>query len=260
MKYLFLDSFAYISPCMLASALYDMTKNKDRLERLCTIFEGASVTAREEKRCGMEAEFLQLDYQVQSTHVKTHDLMNLCEKLDTNEKTKEKLKEYITIDAEAISMDPSDALFESKAAFDSLVFVAYIFETISSLGVGTVYVPEVIVPSAEFSSPAMSQKVSNAIYIFKKHGISPVSSHICAPSFSQGWAAMCVCLGISPKVSHTGSIIKIGYGAGEDNIDDVPNILRAVYGEEGEEDMLFEAEMALNPSFYFSKATVLSEA
>ena len=92
MKYLFLDSFAFLSPSMLASALYDMTKNKDVLKKLCVGISDAEIFDSEVKRCGMEATFLQLCYETEKEEITKSELDAICEKLTVSEKTKRILR------------------------------------------------------------------------------------------------------------------------------------------------------------------------
>jgi hypothetical protein len=124
-------------------------------------------------------------------------------------------------------------------------------ETVFSLNAEKVYASKILIPSADMNLHKISEKISNSTYIFKKHNITPAATQFQAPSFSEEWAAMCAVLDISQKSSNTGNIIKIGYGAGEDDIYEVPNILRAVYGEE-DGDILFEAESAISLNFEYA--------
>ena len=252
MKYLFLDCFLFLSPKTLASALCDMTKNKEKLKKLCASLKNSHITFSEEKRCGMEAAYISLDYELQTEEITQKNLYALAEKLNVSENTKEKLLKYISYASEAKSIEPDKALFEAKSATDSLIFTAYALEIIKELKTEAIYVSKVPIPSPDISTQAMSQKISNALYILKKYGISPSHTPIDAPSLSEEWAALTAVLEPIQKSSKPGNIISTGYGAGEDNIDDMPNILRAVYGEDREDDILFEAEEALKLNFDFA--------
>ena len=249
MKYLFLDSFASFSPCILAGALMDITKNKDALKKLCAPLFDAEIFAWEEKRCGMEALFAQLAYDIQKNEINCDYLFSVCKKLDVSEKVRGSLDKYVKTITEAKSINPEDALFDAKKSVDDLIFTAYSLETLKDLKAEKIWVSKVLLSSPDVCSPKQSEKIFNAMYILKKHNISPTLLPIDAPFLSEEGAALLSVLDASLKGSVSGSIIKTGYGAGKEDIKEMPNILRAVYGEEGEFDLLTEAEMQIDNLF-----------
>lgn len=250
MKYLFFDSFASFSPCIVAGALMDIAKNKDALKKLCAPLFDAEIFAREEKRCGMEALFVGLGYEIQKKVINQDYLLNMCQKLDVGEKVRKSLMQYVEIITEAKSINPKEALFDAKKSLDALIFTAYSLETLRELKAEKIWVSKVLLSSPEVCSPNRSEKIFNAMYILKKHNISPTLLPIDAPFLSEEGAALLKVLDASLKCSASGSIIKTGYGAGKEDIKEMPNILRAVYGEEGEFDLLFEAEMQIDNAFF----------
>lgn len=249
MKYLFLDSFASFSPCIMAGALMDIAKNKDALKKLCAPLFDAEVFACEEKRCGMEALFVRLGYDIQKKVINRDSLFSMCQKLDVGERVRESLEQYVEIITEAKSINPNDALFDAKKSLDALIFAAYSLETLRELKAEKIWVSKVLLSSPDVCSPERAEKNFNAMYILKKHNICPTHLPIDAPFLSEEGAALLAVLNVSLKGCAAGSIIKTGYGAGEDDIAEMPNILRAVYGEEGEYDSLFEAEMQIDNVF-----------
>ncbi len=250
MKYLFLDTFASFSPCILAGSIMDIAKNKDALKKLCHPLFDSEIFVCEEKRCGMEAIFVRLGYDIQKKVINGDYLFDMCQKLDVSEKVREKLEQYVVIITEAKSINPKDALFDAKPSLDALIFTAYSLETIKELKAEKIWVSKVILSSPDVCSPKRSEIIFNAMYILKKHNICPTLLPIDETFLSEEGAALLSVLGASTACSASGSIIKTGYGAGEDDIPQMPNILRAVYGEKGEFDLLFEAEMQIDNEFF----------
>ena len=187
--------------------------------------------------------------EIQNEIINADYLFDMCKRLDISINTKDILNKYISITAEAKSIDPKNALFDAKSATDALIFSAYALETICDMKAEKVWVSRVLLSSPEVCSASQAQKNSNSMYILKKYNLCPTLTPVDAPFLSEEGAALMAVLDASCKSSVTPNIIKIGYGAGEDEICEMPNILRAVYGEEGEGDMLFEAETEFGELF-----------
>ncbi len=249
MKYLFLDCFASFSPCILAGGLLDMLKNEKSLKTLCERLGFTEIFIGEEKRCGMEANFVRLEYETKKATLNTDELFKICEKLSGENHIKEKLIKYVNIMAEAKSIEPKSAVFDAKKATDALIFTAYALDSISGLKAEKIWVSKVFLPSADMCSQTQAQKISNSMYILKKHNISYTTTPINTPFLSEEDASLLAILDASCKEGVRGNIIKIGYGAGEDDIKEMPNILRVVYGDDNNEDLLFTGAAEINDLF-----------
>ncbi len=233
MKYFYFDIFASFSPVMAASSVVDMLKSEDEFKTFSSLFTNSGADIKEVRRQSMEATLVSFSPCGEKTF-KYDELISLCNSLSLSQDVKEKLCLFIKILSEAKAFDVHDAEFKANEILPHLISSAYVFSKMEELGAQKVYVPRVFTREA---FPML--EMSECGYIVKKYGIKTECTDIDAPLFSEyGAAFLSVC---RPEFSLPASLlpIKIGYGAGEDDIKEVPNILRTVYGESDEEEKLF---------------------
>ncbi len=233
MKHLYFDIFASFSPVMAASSVVDMLKSEDEFKAFSLLFGGYDSDIKEVRRQSMEATLVTFCPFEEKTF-KYGELISLCEGLSLSQGVKDKLCLFIKILSEAKAFDVQDAEFKANEILPNLISSAYVFKKTEELDTQKVYVPRVFTRE---TLPML--EMSECEYIVKKYGIKTECTGIDVPLFSKyGAAFLSVC---RPEFSLPPSPlpIKIGYGAGEDDIKEVPNILRTVYGESDEEEKLF---------------------
>lgn len=251
MKYLYFDCFAGFAPAMAAGALLDMQSDEKLLNKISSAFPELALTIGEVKRCSMEAIVVEHSVSQSGKRVKKDELIACADRLDVSLNTKSQLESYVTVKAEAGAINPEDTEFDYDAELPDLICAAYVFETMGSLKVCKVNVSNVLYSDAAMLSGSQFLPVtkSETMYICKKYKIPVSPSPIEYELISENGAALLAVLGAAQCSSNPGNIIKIGYGAGSRDFDAVPNLVRAVYGEDDGGDMLFEAECAFENVF-----------
>ena len=237
MKCLCFDCYAGFDPVMAAGALLDISGDTECARRIC---KDGGFELKTVLRAGMEAALLDISRTSELGFVTRDELVARANSFDTGDKVKKSLCSMIQKLAEAIAINPEEAQFELSDIMPHLAASAIVFEQAEAMGAEAVY------SSAVFSSGESGLFGSftsiETLWLCNKYKIDTRSSQVRAELFPPVGAALMAQLG-AVTGSYTLRIIKCGYGAGAADCEEVPNVLRAVLGEDGEKDFIsFEAE------------------
>jgi len=252
MKYLYFDCFAGFDVFMALGAVADMLGCKNETcEIIRRLDSSAGVSFEEVKRAGMESCLAKVTVTSDSPEVTLSYLTEKIASLEVCDSTKQTLDKFVKIKAEARAVTPEDAKFALGCELCEIYAVGAICELLAKQNVDKVYCSGVrYADGAIFTDDGFESATSPETgYIARKYNISTLPYFTEKEIFTQGGAALLGAMGVL-FCNISGTVCKIGYGAGEHELEDAPNILRAVLGDEGErEGISFEAESL---SFDFS--------
>lgn len=237
MKCLCFDCYAGFDPVMAAGALLDISGDTECARRIC---KDGGIELKTVLRAGMEAALLDISSMSEMGFVTRNELIARANSFDTGDNVKKSLCSMIKKLAEAIAINPEEAQFELSDIMPQLAASAIVFEQAEAMGTEAVY------SSAVFSSGESglfgSFTSNETLWLCNKYKIDTRPSQVRAELFPPVGAALMAQLG-AVIGSYTLRIIKCGYGAGAVDFEEVPNVLRAVLGEDGEKEFIsFEAE------------------
>lgn len=246
MKYLYLDCFAGFDPLMLLGALVDMGQDVKKLQKS---FPGSlTLSAQKVKRMGMDSTLVKGESNYPSVLAKKQEITELSEYICITDSHRELLGKYISIRSSAASLDDDSAVFDKKAEAETLSYLLAVSDAIKELGAKKIYVSTIF--SSELSGLFGSYTGGDTAYISKKYGLKIRPAKENSEIFAPGGAAFLASLGAEHKEGFVPQgIIKIGYGAGSEELEGLPNILRIVLGEEGQEYTLM-SENAFSERFF----------
>lgn len=245
MKYLYFDCFAGFDVFMALGAVADMLGCTDEAQKMIKKLDSAaSLSFSEVKRAGMESCLAQLTLAPDNSEVTFSYFTDKIDSLEICDNTKKILGKFIKIKSEAMAVNPEEAKFSLSGELAEIYAVAIFGELLSNQNISGIYCSDVHISDGVIFTDNGFEPVTTPEtgYIAKKYNINTAPCVTGKEIFNEGGAAMLGALGaVSSCVS--GTVLKIGYGAGESELETLPNILRAVLGEEGEfEGLNFEAE------------------
>lgn len=246
MKYVFFDCFAGFTAPMAAAALADMTAGGELFSKIAASLPNLGGKICEVKRCSMEAAFAEFSLNCQSEKITSDEILLLCSQAAVGKYAHSQLERFYAVRAEARSIKPADAVFDLATELPIIASAAFVFETLFSLEAEKIYVSKILCSNAHRLGENGFSPFTTAetVYTCKKHKLDTSASPIEAELTTEDGAALLASLGATIKASPLGNIIKIGYGAGEKDFANTPNILRGVWGDEDEGAIVFEAELA----------------
>ena len=246
MKYLYIDCFSGFEPMMLLGALADIGSGKEALQK--SFLPGVCLSVQSVKRMGMEAVLATADSKYPPSPIGKKETMELSEYICTTDSHRELLKKYISIRSSAASPDEESAVFDKKEESVNLSALASVFDAAKNLGIEKIYVSTIF--ASKLSGLFDSYTKEDTLCISKKYGLKTRPAKEECEIFTPSGAALLASLGAEHKEGFIPpGIIKIGYGAGKSELENLPNILRLVMGEESEGDALV-SEKAFFESFF----------
>ena len=237
MKYLYFDVFASFSPVIAATSVADMLKSGDEFKNFSKTFCDAALNLTQVKRQGMEALYSEFSFEGEDENLSYDDILLLIKDANLKESVKDNLYSFVNVLSQAKSFDIHDAVFAKKEFIPNLISSAYVFEKMYELGIQTLFMPRIYTSCATKADYSLLDECG---YILKKYGIKTQSIETggnLLNMYGASFVAVCAPVFSVPDVSFA---LKIGYGAGE-IIENMPNIVRSVYGESEEDSLILSA-------------------
>ena len=228
-----------------------MGAQSELLHKIAADFPEVSINSGAVTRGAMEATLAQVLVPPSEKMGSEAELIEICDRLTVSEQTKNRLAAFVHTKAQARSMDPSNSEFCISAELGELIMAAFVFETVAQLGADEVLVSRLFCTDAHAfdGNGFVPLTKGETRYICKKHSLNLTSSPIPSELLTEGGAALLAALGAKMIASPRSGTIKVGYGAGDAELGGVPNIVRAVYGEDDGSEVLFESEAAFGDVF-----------
>ncbi len=229
---------------MALGAVADMAGCREEAAKIINKLDSSTeLIFSEVKRGGMEACRAKLSLPCDNSPVSLSGLTEKISSFKVSDTTLKTLERFLKTKAEARSVNPENAKFILGPELCEIYAVTAILELLSTEGVGKVclsgvYCSDGVAFTDDGFVPVTSPETG---YIAKKYDIKTLPHFTDKEIFTEGGAALLAALEAQSRPT-SGRILKIGYGAGECELETLPNILRAVLGEEGEEGLNFEAE------------------
>ncbi|MBQ4528097.1 MAG: DUF111 family protein [Clostridia bacterium] len=247
--YLYFDCFAGLDVFMALGAVLNLTNKKTDAESVCkAICSDAELSLSQVKRSSMEAYRAEIKTSLDKKY-KTDEILELIEQSHLDQNVKEKLRIYVKIIADARSVNPNDAVFDMSKEMPILCAAAAIFDAVEKMKVKNVLCSRILCSKSFTLTENGFEKVTNAetLYISKKHSLPVFETECQRELLCESGAALLGALGAKKAEYTPGNASKIGYGAGDEDILQIINILRLVLGNDDEEDLLqFEMQLELS--------------
>ncbi|MBQ4630269.1 MAG: DUF111 family protein [Clostridia bacterium] len=247
--YLYFDCFAGLDVFMTLGAIVNMTKDFDSAEKVCQkIYPAAKLAINPCIRAGMEADRASVEACFEGEKTRD-DLLEFINALELSAFVLEHLCKYTGIKADARSVNPNDAVFDMSKEMPILCAAAAIFDAVEKMKVKNVLCSRILCSKSFTLTENGFEKVTNAetLYISKKHSLPVFETECQRELLCESGAALLGALGAKKAEYTPGNASKIGYGAGDEDILQIINILRLVLGNDDEEDLLqFEMQLELS--------------
>jgi len=244
MKYLYFDCFAGLDPSMILASFIDMGADVKTIEK--HMLSGVTIAVSEEKRMGMESVCVSFNSKYPSKLVGTDEIESLINGMSVSPECEKFLKKYVSIMKDTCFFEPEKAEFDLFEQSVNISVLCALWGEIERQKIGKIYVSPVFTSSEEgllgpFTKP-------ETLCIAKKYALETRYAKEFEEIFSASSASMLASLGAESVSGFVpSSVMKIGYGAGRDELQTVPNILRAVIGEDFCDGLFFsEGELSLN--------------
>lgn len=239
-KCLCFDCYAGFSPDMAAGAILDIVSN---LPHTNNFIKNCELNTQRVTRSGMEAIAYLPRSVCETQYLKSDEILRKTDMFDISPKTKKSLGHMMAILAEAFFVYPEDAVFEVSELLPQLECAAIVFEATDIMGIKNIYCPSVFTSDRDGLFGSFTSSETN--YICQKYELVTRSLPAECEIFPASGAALLAELSAKP-VTHIPHIIKCGYGAGKTELIESANILRAVFGYDGENAVL-NMQTASNP-------------
>lgn len=256
MKRAYFDCLSGISGDMCLGALLDLGLPRDALEaRLGTLpLKGYHIDVRREKRMGIAARrFVVLLDKEQKAARGLNEVVEIIEKGDFSGAVKEKSVEVFHhlagAEGAVHGVPPEEVHFHELGAVDSIIDIVGTVYGIEALGISDIFVSKIPLGSGFTKSshgllpvPAPATlKLLAGVPVFD----SGLSGELVTPTGAALVKAYAQSFGHLPPMELEGT----GYGAGEKELPDRPNVLRILLGEEalqGDQEMVVLLETNLD--------------
>ncbi|MFC1561613.1 nickel pincer cofactor biosynthesis protein LarC [candidate division KSB1 bacterium] len=236
MNIAYFDCFSGVSGDMMLGALIDIGLNKDKLS---TMLEGLglknfSLESEVTKRGGIEATNLHVRTEAEKNHRHLSDILDIIRRSELSAAVKTSIEQVFTRIAEAegkIHGQPPDKVyFHEVGALDSIIDitgsvwgleelgVTHCYSSAISLGSGTVECAHGVIP---VPAPATVEIVKN--FPVRK---MEVGNELCTPT----GAALVTSLAEYCEQLPLMKIENVGYGCGDRELENMPNIFRILIG------------------------------